>query len=165
MEKSLAVANELICLGTDHNAPPTQMKLQKLIYFAHGWHLALFDEPLVDEQFLAWAYGPVIPSVYNKFKVYRTLGIDKPGVELVYTVNGFKWNIPCITDNTGNVKNLLDKIWDVFGKYSGTQLSEMVHIPNTPWKKIREECKDAMDTPIPNKLIKDYFKGLMNNIE
>lgn len=165
MEKPLAIANELILLANSCGSPLTQMKLQKLIFFAHGWYLAICDEPLIDESFQAWRYGPVLPSVYDKFKIYGMLGIDKPGAELVYTANGFEWNTPRVTDNTGNVKDLLDKIWDVFGKYSGTQLSEMTHAPNTPWKKMREEYGDARSISIPNKLIKDYFKGLMNNAE
>ena len=38
--------------------PITQMKLHKLVYFAHGWHLALKGEPLIDETLQAWDYGP-----------------------------------------------------------------------------------------------------------
>ena len=48
MEKALAIANFFITLGVERECPPTQMKLQKLVYFAHGWHLGLYDQPLIE---------------------------------------------------------------------------------------------------------------------
>lgn len=163
MEKSLAIANGLIQLATSHGKPPTQMKLQKLIFFSHGWYLAICDAPLVDEGFQAWPYGPVIPSVYHEFKAYGTLGIDRPGTEFVFTPNGLEWIPPVVTDQTGAVQGLLNKIWDVFGKYSGGQLSEMTHVKGSPWKQMREQYGDVRDIPIPDEIIKKYFKGLMSN--
>jgi len=46
----------------------TPLKLQKLIYFLHGWHLAFTDKPAVSERFLAWRYGPVLDSIYREFR-------------------------------------------------------------------------------------------------
>lgn len=163
MEKSLAIANGLIRLAVQHGNPPTQMKLQKLIFFAHGWNLALYENPLVDEGFEAWKYGPVIPSVYHEFKTYGTLGIDRPGTEYVSTPNGFEWLPPPIVDSNGTVQGLLNKIWEVFGVHSGTQLSAMTHAQNAPWSIMRAKYGDIRDIPIPNEIIKKYFKGLMPN--
>lgn len=161
MEKSLAIANALIQRGIDHGAPLTQMKLQKLVYFAHGWHMALCNTPLVDEEFQAWRYGPVIPSVYHKFKSFGTLGIDLPGLEYVCLENGdFQWVPPPIQDQTGTVSSLLDKIWDVFGKYSGGQLSDMMRAEGSPWRLMRDRYGDIQDIPMSNNLIKNYFVEL-----
>ena len=163
MEKSLAVANGIIQLGLQHSLPPTQMKLQKLMYFAHGWHLALYDAPLVDEQFQAWAYGPVIPSVYHEFKSFGMLGIDQPATILCpLSSGGFEWVAPTV-QNADIVPPLLNKIWEVFGSYSGGQLSEMTHIDGSPWKMVFEQCRGARNTPIPDETIKSYFKGLMSH--
>ena len=44
------------------------LKLQKLVYISHGWHLAIFDRELVDDEYAeAWQYGPVFPSLYHEF--------------------------------------------------------------------------------------------------
>lgn len=45
----------------------TQVRLHKLVYFAHGWHLGLNRGPLLDEAIQAWRYGPVVPSLYEEF--------------------------------------------------------------------------------------------------
>ena len=49
----------------------TPMKLQKLVYFLHGWNLAIVDEPAIDSQFQAWPYGPVEEGLYHIFKPFR----------------------------------------------------------------------------------------------
>lgn len=166
MEKALAVANAMIMRACNHQNPPTQMKLQKLIYFAHGWHLALYDGPLVDEQFQAWPYGPVLPSVYHEFKAYGISGIDKLGTEIVVLpTGGFGWDAPKILDSSGFITPLLDKIWEVFGSYSGGQLSDMTHATNSPWKQIHDLYGNTRDVVIPDNLIKNYFKGLMSHAQ
>lgn len=165
MEKSLAIANGLIQLALQHGNPPTQMKLQKLMFFAHGWNLALYNAPLVDEQFQAWPYGPVIPSVYHQFKAFGTLGIDQLGTEMICTPTGFAWVPPSISDTSGMAWGLLCKIWEVFGGNSGTKLSEMTHAPGTPWTVMREKYGCARDIPIPDDVIQSYFKGLMPNAQ
>lgn len=163
MEKSLAIANAIIQRALEAKRPPTQMKLQKLIYFAHGWNLALFDVPLVDEEFQAWPYGPVLPSVYHEFKSFGTLGIDEYATKLVkLPTGGFNW-VPYSIQFDSTISDLLNKIWEVFGKYSGTQLSSMTHQINSPWKKIHDQYGDTRDVPIPNFMIKEYFKSLITN--
>lgn len=163
MEKALAIANSFIALALKAGNPVTQMKLQKLIFFAHGWYLALSDTPLLDEHFQAWQYGPVVPSVYHEFKSFGTLGIDKLGTELSFTPSGFDWISPTVSDSSGTVQELVKKIWDVYGKYSGTQLSDMTHAPNTPWTLTRKKYGDMRDVVIPDELIKKYFKELIGN--
>lgn len=165
MEKSLAIANALIRLAIEHNKPLTQMKLQKLIFYAHGWHLALLDTPLVDEAFEAWKYGPVIPTVYHEFKNFGLMPINREGTEAVLRNNeSIEWVAPRIKDTTGNVSALLKRIWEVFGVFSGTQLSEMTHAPGTPWSNAREHYgEDHRHIPIDDCEIKQYFKELAEN--
>lgn len=164
MENPLAVANEIIRLANNAGTPPTQMKLQKLLFYAHGWYLALCHEPLVKETFQAWKYGPVLPSVYHEFKAFGTSGITREGTELVRQLNGtLSWMAPVLTfEKTEIVRQLIKKIWQVYGKYSGNQLSTMTHNPDTPWAKAREGYdENERDIPIPNKLMKIYFKKLI----
>ena len=46
----------------------TNLKLEKLLYFAYGIHISLYNERLFDEPIQAWRLGPVVPSVYREFK-------------------------------------------------------------------------------------------------
>jgi uncharacterized phage-associated protein len=48
--------------------PSSQLKLQKLVYYSEGWHLAYFEHPLIDEDFEAWVHGPAVRSLWNHYK-------------------------------------------------------------------------------------------------
>ncbi|WP_303996262.1 Panacea domain-containing protein [Desulfovibrio piger] len=161
MEKALAVANAIIKIANDAKKPPTQMKLQKLLYFAHGWFLALYGKPLLDETFQAWKYGPVVPSVYHEFKDYGVLPIENEGksLSIISDPSGihFGWEAPKLKDVL-TVQPFLKKIWDVFGKFTGNQLSAMTHEPDTPWTLARSgKPEDEKNIEISNEAISRYF--------
>lgn len=48
------------------------LKLQKLVYYAQAWFVSIYPdkEPLFDEPIEAWSHGPVVRSVYNRFRKY-----------------------------------------------------------------------------------------------
>ncbi|WP_156921735.1 Panacea domain-containing protein [Desulfovibrio inopinatus] len=163
MQKPLAVANELISIAKAEGNSPTQMKLQKLLFFAHGWYLALKDEPLLSEDIQAWPYGPVIPSVYHELKIYGRNTITSLATEVVQNQSGLTLEPPRVNDPTGYTQSFLRKIWDAFGSYSGLELSKMTHMEGTPWSNARgnnSESSTQRDVVIPNESIKDYFKKI-----
>ena len=51
----------------------TSMKLQKLVYYSQAWSLAWDDLPLFEEDFQAWANGPVCPVLFKVHKGYFKL--------------------------------------------------------------------------------------------
>ncbi|MEZ5001866.1 MAG: DUF4065 domain-containing protein [Chitinophagales bacterium] len=148
MNSSLSVANYFIDKSISEGRNDlTPMKLIKLVYIAHGWHLAINNEVLIDENAEAWRYGPVIPSVYNKFKHFKNNNIS----------------MKC-SDNTAinDVSiPLLDKVWDVYKNYSGVQLSAKTHEVGTPWYITWYSVKNAeyMSLQIPDNLIRDHYKS------
>ena len=115
----------------------SNLKLQKLLYYAQGCYLALKDQPLFDEDFLAWIHGPVIQCIYDEYKQYGSCGIPKPD------------NYENILSN--EVQEILVEVYDIFGKYSAWGLRNMTH-QEDPWK----------NTPnmgvISKESIKKYFK-------
>jgi uncharacterized phage-associated protein len=56
----------------------SNLKLQKLLYYAQGFHLALYDEPLFPEAIEAWTHGPVVPDLYRHYKKYGAGAIPCP---------------------------------------------------------------------------------------
>jgi len=52
----------------------TNLKLNKLIYLAHGYHWGNFELPLINNGELAeaWKHGPVYRSVYNIFGAFKS---------------------------------------------------------------------------------------------
>src|SRR6185369_6756877 len=73
-----AVANRLLELARERQLIIDPMKVQKLIYYAHGWHLALTGKPLLDRSVEAWQYGPVLPDVYRAFQEFGAQPITEP---------------------------------------------------------------------------------------
>lgn len=123
----------------------TNLKLQKLVYYAQGFYLALHEEPLFNEEIEAWTHGPVIPELYHYYKDHGAKGIPKPD----------NFDISIYPDH---VKDLLNDIYDVYGKYSAWKLRDMTH-EEEPWKNNYQKG----DSIIPLEDMRIYFKTLLIN--
>lgn len=152
-----AVANYFLSLASKEKLNP--LKLQKLIYFAHGWHLALFDEALINEAVEAWAFGPVIDSIYEEFREFGKDSINRLAFEFKDLENFYP---PKVSESDTKTSSLLNKIWKTYGKFTGIQLSNMTHKDGTPWRKIYEKCEGSLPDHkiIPSLDIKEYFSRL-----
>ncbi|MCY4186665.1 MAG: DUF4065 domain-containing protein [Rhodobacteraceae bacterium] len=146
----------------------TPLKLQKLVYIAHGWYLAFLDKPLVsDENAEAWQYGPVYPSLYYHFRDRGNLAIDRLaekksilGRNKGFLNSRYKKTIPKIPLDHELTVSLLERIWEVYGGNSGIYLSNLCHQPGTPWDKTRKRT-NIRNAHIANNLIKDHYKTLL----
>ena len=96
------------------------------------------DEPLFEEDILAWQHGPVVESVYHQYKGNGSQGI--PFEE------DFEFSLFTQKEN-----ELLTEVYDVFGQYSAWKLRNMTH-QERPW------METAQNAVIPKQTIKDYFK-------
>ena len=158
-----AVANEFLHLAKDERRKVTPMQLLKLVYFAHGWYLALYGERLIDEQVEAWKYGPVVPSIYHEFKRFGNEPITEFATETKVTKRDGKGLILTleevrIPDTDQRAKMLIKRVWDVYKGFSAIQLSRMTHEPGSPWAETPD--KDIKGTDIDEHLIKQYFEEL-----
>lgn len=52
----------------EHTGKITTMKLQKLVYYCQAWSLVWDEVPLFEEDFQAWANGPVCPELFERHK-------------------------------------------------------------------------------------------------
>ena len=67
----LSIANKILAYGAaanDEGELFSNMKLQKLLYYVQGFHIAVFNRPLFNEDIEAWMYGPVVPAVYEYYQ-------------------------------------------------------------------------------------------------
>jgi uncharacterized phage-associated protein len=151
-----AIANAFLDIATRNQTTIDPMKLQKLVYYAHGWNLALTEQPLIDEYIEAWPYGPVIPSLYYEFKEFGAGPIGRKARD-------FDWNsegmiVPALDSSADPfAPQLLQRIWEIFSGYSAMQLSEMTHIAGGPWDQARAENSAMRNVQISNEKIKAYF--------
>lgn len=159
IETSLAIANFFIKKANSECNIITPMKILKLVYISHGWHLGIMDKPLIAEPVVAWKYGPVIPVVYNEFKKYGNTNVDDTGF-----IFNEKMEIIVPMPNKTNLK-FLEKIWSVYKNYTGIQLSALTHEEGTPWDIVwnKEGGKDKKDAIISNDLIKQHYKSKASN--
>ena len=150
MENSLAVANYFIDKALVENKDLTPMKLLKLVYISHGWHLGLYDEPLVKEQVYAWKYGPVIREVYDEFKKFGN-----------NQISSFASNCSQMAGKSA----FLNRIWEVYKDFDGLQLSTLTHQTGTPWEVVTTRYSNGIlpqNLLIPNEIIEQYYKKLSN---
>lgn len=117
---ALDIANKILAKAFCSNSEEliSNMKLQKLLYYQQGFHLACFGTPLFDEEIEAWMYGPVVPSVYEYFKTHDNRGIEHSETPVSLSLEE---------------ESLFNEVYRVYGKYSAIGLMEMTH-NETPWK-------------------------------
>ncbi len=162
-----AVANEFLELAQGDGKKLTQMQLQKLVYFAYGWYLAITGKRLIDEQVEAWQWGPVIPSIYREFKRFGSSPITEQARQVMFRdgeVGFFAAGIQSDDPKADALaRQVIKRVWDIYGKYSATELSNMTHEPNSPWSKTPD--KEKPGTGIDDHLILDYFRQLAAKYE
>jgi uncharacterized phage-associated protein len=165
MENPIAVANFFIQKSIDTGKPITPMKLVKLVYIAHGWHLGLTGDSLLPEAAQAWKYGPVIPSVYHAVKHYENSYVAELQACPVDPSKGFGWEYPIITNP--KIISFLEEIWSSYKDFTALQLSAMTHQIATPWYRTWYERggKDSMGVPIANDLIEEHYKAKVASIK
>ena len=152
---SKAIANYFLKLAELRQQTLNPMKLQKLVYLAHGWYLAITGEPLISEKVEAWQWGPVIRALYHEFKEYGKYPIKKSATDIERDKMGFFVVSPPKDPST---IQLLDKVYDVYGGYTAIQLSTLTHEKGTPWDFAWKNEEDI----ITNELIKDHYTTLAN---
>lgn len=101
----------------------TNLKLQKLLYYSQGFHLALYDgKPFFDDPIVAWEHGPVVRSVYNQYKRFESQLIDRPKTKSTLSDKDLKY---------------VKRIWKIFGQFSAWKLRDMTH-QEKPWLETRQ---------------------------
>jgi uncharacterized phage-associated protein len=138
----------------------SQLKLQKLVYYAHGWHLGLSGLPLFVEPVQAWRYGPVIQSLRREFREFGSGPITRKARDIKVVNGSLEEREYALTDAT-QISPFLSRVWDQYGGYSAIQLTNMTHEPGTPWHQIAThyQFKIPPGITIPNELIREYFRA------
>jgi uncharacterized phage-associated protein len=133
----------------------SNLKLQKLAYYADAWYLAFFDEKLVDEGFQAWIHGPVSRAIYNRFSSSKSLYSD---ITIADCTPEFD-----LSSIPAAAAAHIDSVLEVYGAFSGAQLEDMTH-KEEPWIKAREgyrpseRCEEVIDRNIT----RDYYRNRLN---
>jgi len=166
MKESFAATNYIIeNLNKRNISDLTNLKLQKLLYFAYGVHLSLFNEKLFNDEIQAWKLGPVIPSVYKEFKDHgkNPIGVSSRAAILKDDDSG-EVETPAINEMTeeNKAKSLFISCAS-YGEKSAWDLVDMLHNgESSAWKKHYDKNKRGII--IPDQDILSEFEGSIDKI-
>lgn len=119
--KALDIAKKLI-FKAQNDEPNggerlTNLKLQKLLYYQQGFHLAFFGTPLFAENVEAWMYGPVVPAVYDEYSAYGSSAL--PEVKVPVSLSE-------------DEEELFNEVYDAYREFSAIGLMNRTH-SERPW--------------------------------
>ena len=119
MTPAIDIARQLVLVGADPQHPEESsivcpLRLQKLLYYCQGWALGLLAEPLFPEPLEAWRHGPVVRSVYDRFKG-QLEPITTQQIGLPQTL------IPSTS------VALVEMVWSRYAGFTPKKLAEMTH--------------------------------------
>ncbi len=139
-----AIADYFIYVANDTGSFLSNLKLQKLVYYAQAWHLGIFDTPLFDEDFEAWVHGPVIPYLFYKYKEFGW----KPILKEVQQPNF----IP-------ELEEFLENLTEEYFICDGYELELMV-TREDPWKIARKGLarNEPSHAIITKESMRNYYK-------
>jgi uncharacterized phage-associated protein len=145
--KAMTIAKWFIAWAEAEEEELSNMKLQKLLYYAQGHHLAQYQRPLFDGQIEAWSHGPVVPQVYRAFKKFGRSPIQLPESD------PFTWD-----EVDADTTEFLGKVWNTYGGYSAGRLRTMTH-DEPPWQN-HWLGEDEFGGVIPDGDMQLYFHRL-----
>lgn len=126
------------------------MKLQKLCYYSQAWHLVWDEEPLFDDDFQAWANGPVSRRLYDKHRrLYSVSAGMVDGDPTVLTINQ---------------RESIDIVLKSYAHMRAFELSEMTH-REAPWREARGELPPGMgsNAVIDKATMQEFYEGLLGS--
>jgi len=157
------VANFLLDYADQRGVRLSNMALIKHIYFAHGWHLAASNEPLVSNRIEAWQHGPVIRAVYDSFKHFESRPIQSRAMMIDLQTGE-------VAEARGTffveTSDLLKSTLDYYSNYGAFELSEMTHAKGSPWDQVwnADDGRVRLNMRISNASIRSYFMNQAKSV-
>ena len=145
VHRTQIVAEQILWLRREIATTP--MHVLKLAYISHGFMLGITNKVLLYEPIEAWRYGPVVPSVYHRYKAFGGQPID------IATV-----------DQSASLGNdelfAIESVEDIYRDVSALRLSSLTHQVGTPWHTTVH--KYGVGGIIPNNVISSYYEKLID---
>lgn len=177
------LARLIVNKSNELGIPINNSKLQRLLYFTQSAYLLESegkDGAFEDELIKAWAFGPTIPEVYEKFNLFGNSSIPEikkipiylPNKELMFRLEKgsdtyyaierasdlFVEYVPWANPFTEAYGKIVEKIIYMFEDFTYYSLAEMSR-KQDPWKNAWSK---GSGTAIPNRSIYKYFRGLLD---
>ncbi len=137
----------------DGDATFSNLKMQKVVYYAYSAVLVTYGERLFSESMQAWPNGPVVPSLYTALRDYRSSPIDREflrGKTLGEVASNF----------SPEILETLENVYQLVGQLSAFQLVVATH-SERPWKNARNglAATTPSNVPLSDADIKEEFSA------
>ena len=136
--KGLDVAKYIVDKCYREGKPITNLHLQKVLYFVQGEYFRQTGQFLIDEDFLAWQYGPVLKDVYEEFRWYYSSRIYE-----THSINICQ-----------EIRDIIDPIIEERRNKTAGMLVNESHKPGGAWHKTYDGSKQTI---IPKSRIQEEF--------
>lgn len=145
---SMATVFDVAKYILDKYGAMSAMKLQKLIFYSQAMSLVWDDVPLFEDDFEAWAKGPVCRSLFNAHKGKFMLNDSE-------FLKSYKPNASCLT---AEQRETIDAVVDSLIDYPPYALSDMVH-KEKPWLEARGDLPPGAhcENVIPKESMLEYY--------
>lgn len=138
-------ANYMLYIMGDAFDDLTNMKINKLLYFAQGYYLKKYGVPMFPNTIEAWEHGPVIPEVYFAYRSNGDRGIRG-------------YDEAALAQVTPEAEGILYGVAREYGRYTAGALRSMTHVIGSPWDQVYEANRAHI--AIPLSIMRDYFAEL-----
>jgi uncharacterized phage-associated protein len=128
--------------------PLSNLKLQKLLYYAQAWYLAFHYSPLFVERIEAWPHGPTVPPVYSTYKKWEWQPITVDRQEPQFAIA---------------IKDHLADVMQQYGRYNAFHLELLTH-QEKPWRDARKGLPpDApSNAVITHEAMSDFYRSQLH---
>lgn len=144
------VAKYFLALANECEDPITNLKLNKLVYYAQAWHLALFGTSLFQEDIEAWKHGPVLPVIYDAYKHFRWTPITGDNLSSEEMRQLF----------SAEQQELLDDIVEIYFPQTAYALEQMTR-DEDPWVFARQGLAPHESNIITHDAMRIYYVKML----
>jgi uncharacterized phage-associated protein len=143
---TMTTAHDVAAYILQERGKMSAMKLQKLAYYSHAWHLVWDEKPLFSERIEAWANGPVVRELYREHRGQFVVSEWPAG-------DANKLNVP--------ERATVDGVLAFYGAMTAHQLSELTH-SEPPWQGARKGLSPGSrsSVQITDAAMAEYYDSL-----
>ena len=147
----LDVAKYILC-----KVKCTHLKLEKLVYLCFADYLCKYDKELYKDKIFAYRYGPIVKSVYDKYKGHGYKKLDNDDEEILFKEIDEMPSRSRIMFAEFGVEKIrsIDETIRKYGKLSAYELVNLTHKEHTPWSE--SGAGQNIDEIISNEIIKKF---------
>lgn len=133
---------------TERTGAVSAMKLQKLMYYSQAWNLVWDEAPLFEEDFQAWANGPVLPNLYNRHRG-------------MFSVDAKLFPDGDVQTLSESERGNIEKVLSFYAQKTAQWLSNLTH-QEAPWLDARGETPvgAASNAVISQAAMHEYYSAL-----